>query len=88
MESLVESTQPVTMDVSGYSNIGNKLNFLAQAIKDVRDAENQLLYIECYTKSEKIDEEMKEVRYIRFSTDVTLWTEIQPARPYKRPILE
>jgi len=88
MESLVETTQPVTMDVSGYSNIGNKLNFLAQAIKDVRDAENQLLYIECYTKSEKIDEEMKEVRYIRFSTDVTLWTEIQPARPYKSPILE
>ena len=79
--------KPAIMDISAYSNIQQKLNFLAQGLRDLKDAENQLIYIECYTKPAEKDEE-EDINIIRFSTDVSIWTEISPLNKHTTPILE
>lgn len=85
---LSNEKKPVIMDISAYSNLSHKLNFMAQGLRDLKDAETQLVYIECYTKTEKKDDEEKNINIIRFSTDVSIWTEISPLNKYTTPILE
>jgi len=75
---VTEIEEPIIMNVSAYSNIAQKLNFLALAIKDQKDAESQDIYIECYTETRKVDDKEQELKIIRFSTDMYLWTEIHP----------
>jgi len=84
----IEQKKPVIMDISAYSNISQKLNFLAQGLKDLKDAETQLVYIECYTKIDKKDDEETSINIIRFSTDLSIWTEIHPLNKHTTPILE
>ena len=80
------TNKSVIMDVSTYSGIAQKINVLAQAIRNIEDAEKQLIYIECFTKpSDKEDE--KDSNIIRFSTDTAVWTEIFTFNKYTTPIL-
>jgi len=79
-EELVEQDNPVVMDVSVYSNMPQKVNFLAQGIKDQADAESKNIYIECFSE-ERLNKETKEPemqKIIRLSTDLFIWTELHP----------
>jgi len=72
-EDIVEE-QPIIMDVSSFSNIGQKVNFLAQGIKSLEDAQSQNIYIECFTE----EREEEKIKVIRFSTNLAIWTEVYP----------
>ena len=67
-----------------YTNIiAQKINFLAQGIRNEKESDNANIYIECYT-TEKDD---KPHKVVRFSTDLYLWTEIHPVDPVEGDIL-
>jgi len=79
-EELVEQEQPVIMNVSIFSNLPQKLNYLAQAIKNQKDAESKNIYIECFEETRKNDKTKEDelIKIIRLSTDLFLWTELHP----------
>jgi len=77
-EEIVTTIKPPVMNISIYSNITQKLGFLAQGIKDEKDAESHLVYIECYTENQTIKEEEQTVKVIRLSTKLGIWTDVYP----------
>lgn len=78
MSELKTTQTPTVMTVSAFSGISQKLNFLAQAIKNESDAETRKLYIECFKEDRKINGAWEPVNVIRFSIDCDIWTEIHP----------
>jgi hypothetical protein len=77
-EEIIKIDKPIVMNVSIYSSISQKLGFLAQGIKNEKDAESHLVYIECYSEIRTIKEKEQAVKVIRFSTNLNVWTEIYP----------
>ena len=84
MSSIIEIDPQPVMVVSEFSGIAQRLNFLAQSIRDEEEAKQANVYIECF---ERIEDD-KAVRVIRFSTDLNIWTEIHPYDKHKGELLE
>ena len=76
MSDLQTTESPTTMSISAFSGIGQKLNYLAQVIKDEKEAETRQLYIECYKEDRKINNAWQTINIIRLSVDFNIWTEI------------
>lgn len=85
LDNLVETKTPIVLNISTHvSKIAQKLNFLAQGIKNQKDADTKSIYIECFeeeretNKNSNSDDISKTemVKVIRLSTDVMIWTEI------------
>lgn len=86
MSDIVEMPPQITMIVSEFSGIAQRLNFLAQSIRDEEEAKKALLYIECFKRDEP--KTGKKLNIIRFSTDLDVWTEIHPFNKYDGDILD
>lgn len=80
---MIEKEMPVVMNITSYSNIAQKMNFLAQGIKNQEDAEHQDVYIECYTDTR----DGADIKVVRLSTDLYLWTEVHPVDKHEGDIL-
>lgn len=87
MNELASVDTPVVMEVTSYSGIAQKMNFLALGIKDSSDAESSSVYIECYSKSIETEDGARDVKTIRLSTDLQVWTEIHPYDKFNGDIL-
>jgi len=87
--NLITTNEPTVMTVSAYSGIAQKLNFLAQGIKDLKDAECSNVYIECYDKTDDADDNNEQsIKTIRFSTDLYVSTEINPYDKFNGDLLD
>jgi hypothetical protein len=87
--NLITTNEPTVMTVSAYSGIAQKLNFLAQGIKDLKDAERSNVYIECYDKTDDADDNNEQsIKTIRFSTDLYVSTEINPYDKFNGDLLD
>lgn len=76
MSELQLIAQPTIMTISAFSGIGQRLNYLAQVIKDESEATSKKLYIECYKENRKLKDSWQVVNVIRLSVDMDIWTEI------------
>lgn len=88
MSDIVETQPQITMVVSEFSGIAQRLNFLAQSIIDEDEAKNARIYIECFEREDTGLDINRPVKVIRFSTDLNLWTEIHPYNKYDGDILD
>lgn len=88
MSDLVETQSQATMVVSEFSGIAQRLNFLAQSIRDEDEAKDTRVYIECFEREETGVDITRPIKVIRFSTDLDLWTEIHPYNKYEGDILD
>lgn len=84
MSDIIETEAQTVMVVSEFSGIAQRLNFLAQSIRDEEEAKTTNVYIECFERME----DDKAVRVIRLSTDLNLWTEINPYDKHNGDLLE
>ena len=82
-EIIITNTPPV-MEVTAFSNIHQRLRYLATPLRDEEEAKNTLLYIECFTRQ---DTTGKEASIIRFRTDMEMWCEINPVKKYGGTLL-
>lgn len=87
MNELINSESPIVMEVTAYSGIAQKMNFLALGIKDSADAESSSVYIECYNKEIETDDGARDIKTIRLSTDLNVWTEIHPYDKFNGALL-
>lgn len=86
MADIVASETQSIMVVSEFSGIAQRLNFLAQSIRDEDEAKKENVYIECFERTEVGD--TKPLKVIRLSTDLNMWTEIHPYDKYEGDLLE
>lgn len=78
-------SDPIVMEVSAFSNIHQKLRYLATALRNQGEADTSLVYIECFTHTDETNG--KDLSVIRFRSSLEMWCEINPVKKYGGSIL-
>ena len=79
-------SDPIVMEVSAFSNIHQKLRYLATALRNQDEADTSLVYIECFNRTDETTG--KDMSVIRFRSSLEMWCEINPVKKYGGAILD
>ena len=87
MSELQTTNAPVTMTISAFSGITQKLNYLTQAIENETEAETTKVFIESFKEVRKIKDDWRMTNVIRLSIELGIWTEITTYDKFEGSIL-
>lgn len=81
---IISLPEPIVMEISSFTNIADKLNFIASGIRTKEEADNELVSIESYKVT---DDTGKEKSVVRFSSSGESWFELNTIKKYGGDIL-